>query len=92
MIANNWADLISGSIHNPINKTETGVTPSFSRVWTQTNPKGTLLNNGNGCAGFTSTSGAGNTGDDSATNGSWSNANTNVDCSSALQLLYCFQQ
>jgi hypothetical protein len=91
LIANNWTDLISGSIHNPINRNESG--DEFGgAVWTQTNTNGTYLSNGNGCSGFTSTSGNGNLGIGVDTNGGWTNAGLTSPCSAANINLYCFQQ
>jgi hypothetical protein len=91
-IANNWADLIDGTLINPINKNEFGQPvgePSWKLVWTGTNSDGTL--NGWDCGGWTgygeSTGAVGNY---SSINSGWTLL-TYAGCA-ATHKLYCFEQ
>ena len=40
--ANDWSDLVDGSIQNPLNQTESGGTPA-NQAWTGTTPAGNLV-------------------------------------------------
>jgi cysteine-rich repeat protein len=100
-VADNWADLIDGTLDSPIDVTETGgATPigtftcQAKSVWTGTNANGTLYNNGlNSCTNWTST--VSNTGalwgyPDSAA-GTWTIACSGGSCG-WQEPIYCFQQ
>ena len=94
-IANSFADLTDGSLLNPINKDETGSTPSGpSFVWTNTNVNGTP--SGNDCEGWTSNDvgKVGSVGQRTATDIGWTATLTlggTISCNT-LAKLYCFQQ
>ncbi len=100
-IANNWADLVKGTIAAPINKTETGGAPPTSTlpcttsgagVFTSVAKDGTSMPAGQSCSGWTTTSGQVAWGDDSVATGSWSYGCVgNGFCSNSAPI-YCFEQ
>ena len=99
IIANNWADLIDGTLANPINKTETNGAPPVGTatcvasvsVWTNTLQNGTIFNANNSCTNWTSTNGGSHWGYNNATNVNWSSACQGGSCA-WQEPIYCFQQ
>jgi len=88
LIANDWADLVDGSILSPIRLDASGL-PHGGDVWTGTLANGLAYTNGD-CVGYTSSSGGiGLCGDTGATNGGWT-ASATPECSLALRL-YCVE-
>lgn len=86
-VANNWNDLVDGSLDAPINRDQDGEQISGD-VWT-----GTRANGSTGdatCGGFDSTGDIGVCGSSTAQNGNWSD-NIQPFCTSALRL-YCVEQ
>lgn len=88
-IANNWRDLIDGSIFTPINLDANGGVHN-SDVWTGTLANGTS-NLNDDCEGFTSGSGGtGQCGSSPSTDEAWTE---NIEPGCATQLhLYCVEQ
>jgi cysteine-rich repeat protein len=90
-VADNWADLIDGSLDAPINRTETGAQANGeASVWTDTGPNGSSAGMVD-CTSWTATNQSGTYGDMSATNGSWTNTGNTTGCTNTLRI-YCFQQ
>jgi len=93
-IADNWADLTDGTLHNPINVTEFGNTlPGTVVVYTGTNTDGTLESSMN-CSNWTSSSGNVRGGNGGVTNAEWTYW-VFADCSGnwgSGWKLYCFEQ
>lgn len=92
IIANDWADLVDGNIHNPINLDAAGVyhTRAFPGVWTSTLADGTTA--GLHCQGWT-TAGEGIFGRDGhadRVDGFWTDAGYPA-CPNQLPF-YCFEQ
>ena len=99
-IALDFADLIDGTVQNPINRDENGALISGNlNVWTNTNADGTRVSNDRGCENWSSALGGsigqvgGQLGDASAINSEWTRAgpDTTQTCNSQARL-YCFQQ
>ena len=92
-IASSFADLTDGSLQNPINKDENGVTitSGILNVWTNTNDDGTRRSSTD-CQGWTSSSSsfAGTTGNASRKDTTWTFF-SNLNCAVSARL-YCFQQ
>ncbi|WP_271993721.1 DUF4215 domain-containing protein [Nannocystis radixulma] len=88
-IADDWADLVDGTLDAPISLTEFGSTFSGS-VWTGTNPDGTA-----GlymCLGFTTTETYNaDVGTSSSNTSTWSKSGSPNPCS-ASRRIYCFEQ
>jgi hypothetical protein len=98
VIANNWGDLIDGTLDVPISLDEnkSPVPPSNIRVWSATRADGTPLPPYYGyqdCDDWTSTSGYGYTGQTDITNDLWTGRQgfNLLTCSSDFHI-YCFQQ
>ncbi len=88
-VANDWDDLVDGSILVPINLDASGQLRGGD-VWTGTLPSGLPYTQGD-CAGFTNgTDGIGLCGTTASTAGFWT-ANATPECSLALRL-YCIEQ
>jgi hypothetical protein len=107
IVADNWADLTSGTLRHPIDLTETGTTPAFVAtapcsgkfpVWTNTRPNGSEFTQGFDCGDWSDPMGLNVALGDSGFSdfGSWTQS-----CSSfrAVPLictdtagLYCFEQ
>jgi hypothetical protein len=99
IIADNWTDLVDGSLDAPIDVTETGGVPPMgnttcggSTVWTNVNTDGTT--NSAHCDGWTNSAGtAARWGYSSASDGGWT-----AQCSGGgavcvwVSPIYCFQQ
>lgn len=94
VVANSYADLIDGTLSNPINRDEYGNVVAASNVWTNVNANGTQYVNSDvaECYNFTTNSGSfsARIGVTSATTGAWTSSGGN-NCS-ALNRLYCVQQ
>ncbi|MBI2595880.1 S8 family serine peptidase [Candidatus Daviesbacteria bacterium] len=93
IIANNWTDLVDGTLLAPINIDETGNTVAAGRVvWTNTNPSGGIDSTSNNCSNFSSSnfsykSGIGK--NDQIKSGWTTGANQSCDQQASL---YCFEQ
>ena len=91
-IADDWADLVDGSLDNPISVDESG-NPVSSEVWTDTNSSGGTTNQLSDCEDWTSSSAQsspGGVGLSTVTNDDWTAVYTKV-CNAQLRL-YCFEQ
>lgn len=90
-IANNWTDLVDGTILSPINIDQNGGTVTSGFAWTNTTNAGAVAGTSH-CTSWTS--GAGNKsgvyGNSSATGSTWTN-NSLWACNNAAYL-YCFEQ
>jgi hypothetical protein len=97
VIAENWAQLTSGSLRCAIDLAETGSHGAVmgDTVWSNTLPDGTPAGTSPGehCAGWTSAEGTddGHIGDPFATDANWTHIGTRMFCL-ITQRLYCFQQ
>jgi cysteine-rich repeat protein len=98
-VANDWSDLVDGSLDNPINVTETGEAPPLGNVtcgqndptaWTGTSADGTLQGNYT-CNNWTDTAGSALWGRTTVTNVDWSQWCAGGPCN-WVATLYCFQQ
>ncbi|GEM_PF-3292704 len=88
-IADDWADLIDGTIQNAITIDENSATPGApTSVWTGTNTDGS--SNTDHCSMWASTAGSGLGGLMSATTSQWTNR-TPLSCTVTARL-YCFEQ
>jgi cysteine-rich repeat protein len=100
-VADNWSDLVDGSLDSPIDKTEPDGAPPIGNtscgggglptVWTATNQGGTLFNAASTCSKGTSTNGSSMWGRASAANSFWTNSCSGGLCSWTSSI-YCFQQ
>ncbi len=103
-VADNWTDLVDGTLDNPINEDEEGTTVSAENVWTATETDGTantipFPSTQTICSEFTSSGGSGsssnyNKGNTSYTDSKWaedSAAGTGYNCADTLRL-FCFEQ
>jgi hypothetical protein len=86
-VADDWADLVDGTLAAPIERDEDGSQVSGD-VWTGTRASGQLATAS--CSGFDTTEDTGVCGSSEATGASWSD-NIQPFCTSALRL-YCVQQ
>jgi hypothetical protein len=101
-VANDWNDLVDGSLQNPIAKTELNTSPplgntpcaggGYPTVWTDTQTNGNLIYSGYTCSDWTSTSSGGSTwGQATQQNDAWT-----AWCSGGLcswqSPIYCLQQ
>ncbi|SFF35796.1 hypothetical protein SAMN02745121_08365 [Nannocystis exedens] len=90
IIADDWADLLDGTLDAPISLTEFGTAANGAGVWTGTNADGTAALYM--CGGFTTTQTYhGETGSFSATNATWSKADQPLTCAGTRRI-YCFEQ
>jgi hypothetical protein len=92
IIADNWADLIDGTLDAPINLDEGGNDPGgTSAVWTATDLAGTLT--GTHCSDWSSASNGDNglIGEASATDATWTDVQGSNDCDQERRL-YCFAE
>jgi hypothetical protein len=95
IIASNWADLTSGSLHAPINRTEANeevTVPDGLAVWTNTKTDGTLKDAATDCERWTSETSSGRRGWAGHANSDWTDWDGNVDSCANTHRLYCFQQ
>lgn len=100
VVANNYNDLVDGSLAAPINKTEKNGAPpvgntscaggGFQTVWSATNTNG-AWNNAVACNHWTSTAGGSYWGRADAQDGSWTSWCSGGLCS-WLSPIYCVQQ
>ncbi|MBP7252642.1 MAG: hypothetical protein KBA75_04060 [Alphaproteobacteria bacterium] len=91
-VANNWTGLVSGTLLNAINRSESGTSVSnTNNVWSNADSSGTRVGSTN-CTNWTSTSSgvSGAVGSSNATNTSWAN-NSTATCNTNKRL-YCVQQ
>jgi len=97
-IADDWTDLVDGTLDAAINQTETGATPQSStyicngtarQTWTGTALDGTP--SANNCTNFSSTGSTGAIGRNTGGDANWSVCNPSVACTN-MAPLYCFQQ
>ena len=86
-VADDFADLVSGSLGAPIDHDEDG-SAVRGDVWTGTLDDGAAA--GSTCGGFATTAGRGVCGDSGATDGSWTDS-FEPACTTPLRL-YCVQQ
>lgn len=93
-VADNWADLIDGSLDNPISINELGGAVTAD-VWTNVNANGSTKNTGatGTCSDWAVGSGSwgGGYGVTSSTAGGWTNTGNTAGCD-PVNRLYCFQQ
>jgi hypothetical protein len=92
VVADNWDDLVDGTLDAPINLSEAGTLVSPANVWTATTSSGTYSAVAGSCASWTTTISADTAviGVASEVDSSWTQGATNV-CSSANRL-YCVEQ
>ncbi len=100
VVANSYADLISGTLLAAINIDENGnpgpIVPVFcnngvAATWSNTTPSGNFAGPAN-CSNWTSIIGTGKIGNHLATDGTWSQYDgCNIPCATALPI-YCVQQ
>jgi cysteine-rich repeat protein len=97
-IADNWADLIDGTIDAALNVTELGGAPpagnptcGANSVWSNTLQNGTIFNATTSCSNWTSTAGGSHWGMSTAVNNLWSTWCQGGICS-WQEPIYCFQQ
>jgi hypothetical protein len=96
IVANNWSDLIDGTLRTAINQSETGGSVS-GLVWTDTAANGTTFDNTYHCSRWTSSSFSiyGAVGDSGFADFNWTKKGVNGSaspCSNSSQRLYCFEQ
>lgn len=99
LIANDWADLVDGTLKAPINLTELGTTPptaqacSTDNVWCNTNTNGTNIGT-NSCTNWTGVESGARWGRFGMTTVQWTDGGcTGVGfCSSYTFPLFCFEQ
>lgn len=105
VVADDWADLLDGSLGAPINLNAAGASPAAptcgtDRVWTNANTDGTLFSASWTCSNWTTGGGVGHVGDMDDTNSGWTNTtgaacNVSTVCGAGQEVggrLYCFQQ
>ncbi|HLT35307.1 MAG TPA: hypothetical protein VK034_03455 [Enhygromyxa sp.] len=98
VIADDWADLIDGTLHEPISITELGTTFDTQTncgtgyAWSVTTTAGLLAGNGNHtCSDWTSWEGTSIYGNTTATSSAWTWGCTGGSCANGAAL-YCFMQ
>jgi hypothetical protein len=94
VVAATRAELTSGTLQSPIDRSEAGVFTSGA-VWTGTDSDGTRADSGNFCDGWSDATSAsfGQTGSTSGTNSFWTNGNqVFCDVSSVPVRIFCFEQ
>ena len=90
-IADDWDDLIDGTLAVPINLTEGGAPADMTqRVWTNTNTTGSHSSNSD-CSVWSPGGNNGAYGNRTATDSDWTNTGQDTGCSD-MHHLYCFQQ
>ncbi len=97
LIANNWSDLVDGTLAHAIDQDENGSAVAASDVWTATDTAGNKTTPANpsgtdNCNEWLSNAAVvpGVHGNSAQTNGNWANAGTTT-CDTQLRL-YCFEQ
>ena len=90
VVANDWNDLVDGTIVNAISRNERGVLLGTSGVWTGTDPTGAPANH---CGNWLVNSAQGTFGNSGVTSSAWTVVNNNAPCSGTGNYrLYCFEQ
>ncbi len=89
-VADDWNDLIDGTLDHAIDTTAWGVAENFDRVWTNTRPNGTIYYTDYTCQDWTLNSSSSKYGNSEEVDNRW----TLEDCTSCSNYLrlYCFQQ
>lgn len=92
LLANDFADLISGTLRNAIDVDENGTVIASGPVWTSTTAMGALVG-ATHCNGWSTSAGYGIVGELTAPTGDWSYTTTGIPllCTTAAHL-YCFEQ
>jgi hypothetical protein len=92
IIADDWADLTSGSLKAPINRTEEDepFLPPFE-TWTNTKVDGTLDESLADCESWATVNAVGSVGNVLASTANWTDENPFQTCSISAHI-YCFQQ
>src|SRR6476620_1879437 len=90
IIANNWADLVDGTLAAPISLNELGVAVPDTEVWTGTFANGGSGGLGGSCQAWSSSGVTGTFGRSSSTTATWTAFNSSSCIGS--RHLYCFQQ
>lgn len=95
VIANDWAELSSGTLQAPINRDENGddlvpLPSPVPKVWTNTRVDGTLRDAGADCESWTTENAAGGVGVATASDANWTDSE--FEFCGILGRLYCFQQ
>ncbi len=95
IIANNWSDLIDGTLASPINVTEINGLASIP-VWTNTGARGEIATNNTTwhCSNWTTSSSSrrGNTGETQSSNTRWTTGISELCSQNNYVGLYCFEQ
>ena len=97
IVADDWADLVSGDIDSPINQDEYGeIGPQggacvLPAVYTNTKPDGTSGGGPTSCSNWMLPGGLSWWGDATESGTGWSDACKGVGCEQ-MAALYCFQQ
>lgn len=95
-IANNWNDLIDGTLANPINVTEKGRVLLVGNVWTGTNRYGEIAPTKGlpeyKCFDWTRTDGLSSAGALQSTDYHWTEGSGGGNCLPTTYRLYCFEQ
>jgi hypothetical protein len=92
LIADDWADLIDGSLQNGIVVSETGANLGAGfAVLSNVATDGTLLDAAGDCGNWSSSAGSANAGQSGTTTSSWTVNSSAFPCHSLFRI-YCFQQ
>lgn len=91
VIANDWDDLVDGSLLAPINVDENGEPATTSRVWTLTTTEGMHTGFGFSCNRWRSTSGVLSVGNPQSAGSDWTDVGAFQSCANRFAF-YCFQQ
>lgn len=89
-IADNWTDLVDGTLDSGINYNESGTYMTFANVFTNVSPSGTRQSAANHCANWTGT-GSAEIGRTGIAAGDWTFMSGTQNCTIAARLL-CFEQ
>jgi hypothetical protein len=90
VVANDWDDLIDGTLDAPIDRDETGASITASSVWTGSTEAGALLGNTCGSWTISTNAGWGHYGRSDSTTNAWSDAF--VELCDVPHRLYCIEQ
>lgn len=91
LVAQNWNDLVDGSLLAPINVTETGSANNAAWVWTNSFSDGSIRQSSNSsCINWTNNNDGGSTGDASRTDSGWSDYGASACYYN--RPLYCIEQ
>lgn len=89
-VANNWADLIDGTLASKINRDQFGALAEGIVTWTNTTANGSINSTTNNCSNWTSTSGTSNSGNTFFIDAQWTKFQS--DNCNTYRPLYCFEQ